>query len=70
MPYLTFLNDLIQRDEKTHVKTACMVYKLLKNKLSEERIHQIVKEAVDLEIEFAVEALPCSIIGMNSELMK
>ena len=33
------------------------------------RIHEIIKEAVEIETEFICDALPCRIIGMNSELM-
>jgi ribonucleoside-diphosphate reductase subunit M2 len=33
------------------------------------RIHEIIKEAVEIETEFICDALPCRLIGMNSELM-
>ena len=33
------------------------------------RIYEIIKEAVEIETEFICEALPCRLIGMNSELM-
>jgi ribonucleoside-diphosphate reductase subunit M2 len=33
------------------------------------RIHEIIKEAVEIETEFICEALPCKLIGMNSDLM-
>jgi ribonucleotide reductase beta subunit family protein with ferritin-like domain len=33
------------------------------------RIHEIIKEAVEIETEFICEALPCRLIGMNSTLM-
>ena len=39
------------------------------NKPSQERIYEIVKNAVDIEIEFLTEALPVALIGMNSGLM-
>jgi ribonucleoside-diphosphate reductase subunit M2 len=42
--------------------------KLLK-KLDTERIHEIIKDAVEIETEFICHALPCKLIGMNSELM-
>jgi len=32
-------------------------------------IHTIIKEAVELEKEFICNALPCSLIGMNSKMM-
>ena len=33
------------------------------------RIHELIKEAVEIETEFICEALPCRLIGMNSEMM-
>jgi len=32
-------------------------------------VHQIVLEAVTIEKDFILEALPCRLIGMNSDLM-
>jgi len=69
MPGLTFSNELISRDEGLHTDFACLMYSHLKNKLTEERILQIICEAVEIEIEFLTEALPCALIGMNCDLM-
>merc|ERR1712102_238351 len=69
MPGLTFSNELISRDEGLHTDFACLMFHHLKNKPSEARIKQIVKEAVEIEIEFLTEALPVKLIGMNHELM-
>ena len=69
MPGLTFSNELISRDEGLHTDFACLMYKHLVNKLSEKRVLQIVCEAVEIEIEFLTEALPCRLIGMNGDLM-
>lgn len=69
MPGLTFSNELISRDEALHTEFAILLYKKLKTKLSKKRIHEIIKEAVDIEIEFITEAIPCKMIGMNSKLM-
>jgi ribonucleotide reductase beta subunit family protein with ferritin-like domain len=33
------------------------------------KIHELIKEAVDIETEFICEALPCRLIGMNSKMM-
>jgi ribonucleotide reductase beta subunit family protein with ferritin-like domain len=41
----------------------------MQNKLSEERVAQIVTEAVAIEQEFICEALTVDLIGMNSRLM-
>ena len=42
MPGLTFSNELISRDEGMHTDFACLLYKHLNNKLSNEKIHSIV----------------------------
>jgi ribonucleoside-diphosphate reductase beta chain len=66
---LTFSNELISRDESLHTEFAIMLYGLLKNKLTEKDVHAIMGDAVDIEIEFVVESLPCRLLGMNSDLM-
>lgn len=38
--------------------------------LSEEMVHQIIGEAVEVEKAFICDALPVSLIGMNSDLMR
>jgi ribonucleoside-diphosphate reductase beta chain len=70
MPGLTFSNELISRDEGLHCDFACLLYSMLKGKLSQTTIHQIIGDAVDFEKEFISEALPVSLIGMNAEWMK
>jgi ribonucleoside-diphosphate reductase subunit M2 len=69
MPGLTFSNELISRDEALHCEFAVLLYSKLLKKMDKARIHEIIKEAVDIETEFICEALPCKLIGMNSELM-
>merc|ERR1712158_264073 len=69
MPGLTFSNELISRDEGLHTDFACLMFKHVVNKPSQERIYEIVCNAVDIEIEFLTEALPVALIGMNSVLM-
>ncbi|XP_073258027.1 ribonucleoside-diphosphate reductase subunit M2 B-like [Porites lutea] len=49
---------------------ACLMFTYLKNKPSEERIKEIIKDAVIIEQEFLTEALPVKLIGMNHNLMK
>jgi ribonucleoside-diphosphate reductase subunit M2 len=63
MPGLTFSNELISRDEGLHTDFACLMYKHLVNKLSQEKIYTIVKEAVSIECEFLTDALPVALIG-------
>ena len=71
MPGLAFSNELISRDEGLHCKFATLIYnKYIKNKLSEDRIKEIICSAVDIEKVFITESLPVSLIGMNKELMK
>ena len=69
MPGLTFSNELISRDEALHCEFAVLLYSKLQKKIDKSRIHEIIKEAVEIETEFICEALPCKLIGMNSELM-
>ena len=69
MPGLAFSNELISRDEGLHCDFACLVYKNLKNKLPQDVIYNIMKNACEIEKEFICEALPCELIGMNKGLM-
>ncbi|GFP98981.1 ribonucleoside-diphosphate reductase small chain [Phtheirospermum japonicum] len=59
----------ISRDEGLHCDFACLLYSLLKMKLSEEKVKGIVADAVEIEQEFVCDALPCALVGMNGELM-
>ncbi|XP_071485688.1 ribonucleoside-diphosphate reductase subunit M2-like [Diadema antillarum] len=70
MPGLTFSNELISRDEGLHCDFACLMFKHLVNKPSEAHVQGIIREAVAIEQEFLTDALPCSLIGMNADLMK
>ena len=69
LPGLTFSNELISRDEALHCEFAILLYSKLIKKIDKSRIHEIIREAVEIEIEFICEALPCRLIGMNSESM-
>jgi ribonucleoside-diphosphate reductase beta chain len=66
---LTFSNELISRDESLHTEFAILLYSHIVNKLSEEKVHNIIKDAVAIEKEFIIDSLPCRLLGMNSELM-
>jgi ribonucleoside-diphosphate reductase beta chain len=71
MPGLTFSNELISRDEGLHCQFATLLHnRYIQNKVSEDRIKQIIREAVEIEKEFVSESLPVSLIGMNADLMK
>ena len=69
MPGLAFSNELISRDEGMHCDFACLLYNKLVNKLPQNTIHTIIKDAVKIECEFVRDALPVELIGMNSKLM-
>lgn len=70
MPGLSFSNTLISRDEGIHCDFACLLYtRHLVNKLPKERVEKIILEAVAIEKEFILEALPVQLIGMNADLM-
>ena len=70
MPGLAFSNELISRDEGLHCEFATLLHnKYIKDKVSEERIKEIICSAVDIERVFITESLPVSLIGMNSKLM-
>jgi ribonucleoside-diphosphate reductase beta chain len=71
MPGLSFSNELISRDEGLHCDFAVMLHNNhLANKVSEERIKEIITSALEIEKEFITESLPVRLIGMNSDLMK
>ena len=70
MPGLGFSNELISRDEGLHCDFACLLYNNhVVNKLSSAEVREIILDAVEIEKEFILEALPVKLIGMNSELM-
>ena len=69
LPGLCFSNELISRDEGLHLEFAIELFKMLKHKPNKSVVEQIVKDAVDIEKEFITDALPCSLIGMNSDKM-
>ena len=70
MPGLTFSNELISRDEGLHCDFAVHLHNNhLINKVSKERIKEIIIDALNIEREFITESLPASLIGMNATLM-
>ena len=72
MPGLTLSNEFIARDEHSHTDTSIALYNDLKteNRLAEEVVRNIIEEAVDIESIFITESISCSMLGMNTELMK
>jgi ribonucleoside-diphosphate reductase beta chain len=70
LPGLSFSNELISRDEGMHCDFAVLLHnEYLANKVSEERIKEIILSALEIEKEFILESLPVRLIGMNSDLM-
>ena len=70
MKGLTFSNELISRDENAHTDFAIKVYRNhIIDKPSNAVIHEIISDAVRIEKEFVCDALPVSLIGMNSDAM-
>lgn len=69
MPGLSFANELISRDEGLHCDFACLLYSQLQNKLPEETVQTLIRDAVDIELEFVRDSLPVKLIGMNADLM-
>jgi len=70
MKGLCFSNELISRDEGLHTEFAVLLYTKYCDRIEEKEIYTLFKECVDIEKEFIIEALPCKLIGMNSNLMK
>ena len=71
LPGLCFSNELISRDEGMHCDFAVLLHnEHLANKVSEERIREIITSALEIEKEFITESLPVRLIGMNQDLMK
>ena len=70
MPGLTFSNEFISRDEGLHAQFGTYMFRKCKVKPTQEKVYEIVREAVEIEKEFITESIPCALLGMNSELMK
>lgn len=69
MPGLSTSNEFISRDEGMHCDFACELYGMLANQLPKSQVTEIITDAVRLEHEFVTDALPVSLIGMNSKMM-
>ena len=69
MPGLCDSNELIARDESMHTNFAILLYSMIENKINEEDVHNMFKEAVIIEKEFICESLPCSLLGINNNSM-
>lgn len=69
MPGLGLSNQFISRDEGLHQDFGTLLYHHLRHKLDPATVRDIVTEAVENEKEFIIDAIPCRLVGMNSDLM-
>lgn len=69
LPGLCLSNEFISRDESLHTEFAVLLYSMLENKLPEDIVHGIVRDAVEIEDEFINDSISCSMLGMNQDLM-
>jgi len=65
LPGLCFSNELISRDEGLHQEFALTLLRYFEP-LDEAIVHDIVREAVQIEKEFITDALPSKLIGIDS----
>tara|TARA_Y100000389_G_scaffold171916_1_gene179909 strand:- start:1613 stop:2632 length:1020 start_codon:yes stop_codon:yes gene_type:complete len=69
LPGLALSNEFISRDEALHTEFAILMYRNYADKIDNKIITDIITEAVSIEKEFIINALPCNLIGMNSNMM-
>jgi ribonucleotide reductase beta subunit family protein with ferritin-like domain len=69
MPGLCLSNEFISRDEGLHTEFAVLLYSYIKNRLPQETVHDIIREATEIECQFVEDSLKVRLIGMNSDLM-
>jgi ribonucleotide reductase beta subunit family protein with ferritin-like domain len=69
LPGLSFANQLISRDEGLHTEFACLLYSHIQHRVPVDTVRKMFEEAVEIERKFITESIPCSMIGMNSDLM-
>ena len=69
MPGLCLSNEFISRDEGLHTEFAALLYTMIRNKLTQEEVYGMFREAVEIEDEFINVSIPCNMLGMNGTLM-
>lgn len=71
MKGLAWANDKIMSDEGLHTEFACKILRdhLVHQRPSEERVHEIMREAVEIECEFQTKSFPCPFPEFNAERM-
>jgi len=63
-------NELIARDESLHTDFGVLLYSYIVNKLSSEKMKDMMTSAVDIEKEFICDSFECNLIGINKKSMK
>jgi ribonucleoside-diphosphate reductase beta chain len=63
-------NELIARDESLHTDFGVLLYTYIENKLSEDKIKDMMISAVEIEKEFICDSFQCNLIGINADSMK
>jgi len=70
MAGLCFSNELISRDEGLHAEFGVLLFtKYLQNKPTSETVLNMVRAAVEIELEFVTESLPVNLMGMSCDAM-
>ena len=70
MTGLCKFNEFISRDEGMHTQFASFLYKEhIIGKLDQDIVHDMIREAVEIETEFITVSLPCRLLGMNDDIM-
>lgn len=62
-------NEFIARDEGMHTDFACLLYSKIINRVPVEKVNNIMREAVDISINFSNTIIVNKLIGMNGDLM-
>jgi ribonucleotide reductase beta subunit family protein with ferritin-like domain len=70
MPGLCLSNEFISRDEALHYAFGIALFKTLRRRPDQGIVHDIVREAVETELDFVKDAIPCRLVGMNADLMQ
>lgn len=63
-------NELIARDESLHTDFGVLLYGYIENKLSEDKMKEMMTSAVEIEKEFICDSFQCNLIGINADSMK
>lgn len=69
MPGLAASNELIARDEGLHTMFGIILFMMAEERISLERVHEIIDEAVEISGQFARAAIPEPMTGMSADIM-